>query len=72
MRYVPVSLLSDRSQQWVPVRADDTQPNHDGNVTHLTAADLAAIHRSAAYDSGAVSNPPCPVSGWRSISCAGL
>ena len=72
MRYVSTSNLSTRALEWVPVRADDTQPSYDGQVAAFSTADLASVYQRAEYHKGKVSNPPCPISGWRSVKCADL
>ena len=61
MRYVSTSNLSTRALEWVPIRADDTQPNHEGKVSHWSAVVLAGVYR----DSERYARPTrCPVSGY--------
>ena len=61
MRYVSTSNLSTRALEWVPVRADDTQPNHEGKVSRWSAADLAGVYRDAERYAPVTR---CPVSGY--------
>ena len=72
MRYVSTSNLSTRALEWVPVRADDTQPSYEGKVARFSAADLAFFYRRGAAKKGADLNPPCPMSGWRTVKCGDL
>ena len=61
MRYVSTSNLSTRALEWVPVRADDTQPSYEGKVARFSAVDLAGVYRDAA---GYRRPTLCPVSGY--------
>jgi hypothetical protein len=61
MRYVSTSNLSTRVMEWVPLRADDTQPSYEGKVSRWSAVDLAGVYRDAA---GYRRPTRCPVSGY--------
>jgi len=61
MRYVSTSNLSTRAMEWVPIRADDTQPSYEEKVSRWSAVDLAGLYRDA--ERGQFPTR-CPVSGY--------